>query len=134
MTVAEAIAMVDELKPNMFEVTEKVLWLSRLDLRIKRQIIDTHEYNDGEEEIELDGYECDEDSDGNPVAPDTELLLPEPYAEMYIHWLEAQIDYYNMEYDGFNAANALFNSNWEEFRNDYNSSHMPVTQTKTYFY
>lgn len=126
MTVIEAINMVDALQPNMFTKADKVGWLSRLDMRVQHQILDTHEYNEGEEEIDFQGYTEDEDDD-------TEMLAPPPYDEMYVHWLEAQINYYNMEYDGFNAANLLFNTNWDEYRNWYNKYHMPKTERKRFY-
>lgn len=125
MKVIEAINEADSLKANALPLSMKIKWLSRLDLRIMREIVDTHEYNEGEEEISFDGY-TDEDTE-------EELLAPEPYAEMYIHWLSAQIDYYNMELDGFNAANAMFESVYENFRNAYNASHKPKTARKKYF-
>ena len=100
MTVKEAIDKVDALQPNMFTKADKVGWLSHLDMRVQHQILDTHEYNDGETEIHFTGYTTD-------GSDDTEMLAPVPYDEMYVHWLEAQINYYNMEYDGFNAANML---------------------------
>lgn len=125
MKVIEAINEANSLKANALPLSMKIKWLSRLDLRIMREIVDTHEYNEGEEEISFDGY-TDEDTE-------KELLAPEPYAEMYIHWLSAQIDYYNMELDGFNAANAMFESVHENFRNAYNASHKPKTARKKYF-
>ena len=126
MTVIEAINMVDALQPNMFTKADKVGWLSRLDMRVQHQILDTPEYNEGEEEIDFQGYTVDTDDD-------TEMLAPPPYDEMYVHWLEAQINYYNMEYDGFNAANLLFNTNWDEYRNWYNKYHMPKTERKRFY-
>lgn len=125
MRIEDAIAEVDSLKPNMFEEKEKIKWLSRLDMRIYEEIILTHEYNDGEEEVVFSGY----DSDDN----EKELLVGEPYDELYIHWLEAQIDYNNMEYDSFNASNALFESTYSAFRNAYNRSHLPKGVRKNYF-
>ena len=56
MKIHDAIAEVDTLKPNMFGEKEKIKWLSRLDTRIYQEIICTHEYNEGEEEITFDGY------------------------------------------------------------------------------
>lgn len=125
MKICDAISEVDNLKPNMFRITDKIRWLSRLDRRIYDEIILTHEYNDGEEEISFTGYGAEDN--------ETELLAGEPYDEMYIHWLEAQIDYNNMEYDGFNAANAMFEAVFSKFRNAYNQSHMPKGIRKNYF-
>lgn len=125
MKVIDAINEVDNLKANMYTLQDKIKWLSRLDRRIKLEIIDTHELIDSEEEISFDGY--------GPEDTEAELLVGEPYAEMYIHWLEAQIDYNNMEYDGFNAANAMFDSVYSSFRNAYNASHMAKGHKRAYF-
>jgi len=125
MKVIDAIHEADALKANVFSQKAKITWLSRLDQRIKLEVFDTHLYNDGEEEITFTGYTPD---DG-----EKELLVHEPYAELYIHWLEAQIDYSNMEYDGFNAANAMFEAVYEQFRNHYNETHKPRGRKKTYF-
>lgn len=125
MKIIEAINEADMLKANALPATIKIKWLSRLDQRIKREIIDTHEFNEGEEEPAPINY--------TPESTETELLVPEPYAEMYTHWLSAQIDYYNMELDGFNAANAMFESVYENFRNAYNASHRPKSARKRYF-
>lgn len=125
MKVIEAIHEADNLDPNLYAVQDKIAWLSRLDLRVKREVFDTHKYNEGETPVEFDGY--------GPDDTDEELLVGEPYAEMYIHWLEAQIAYNNREYDGFNAANALFESVYGAFRNAYNEEHMPLGVRKRYY-
>lgn len=125
MKIIEAINEADTLKPNVLPQTQKVKWLERLDQRVKHDVFDTHVYNAGETEPETPAYSIEH--------TDAELLVPEPYAEMYIHWLTAQIDYANLEYDGFNAANAMFNSVYASFCNAYNRSHMPKGTQKTYF-
>lgn len=126
MTISEAIAEIDSQKINAYEHEKKIKWLDRLDNRIYNEIILTHEYNDGEEEVTFSGYNADTDMD-------TELLVGEHYAEMYVRWLEAQIDYNNMEYDAFNNCNSVFESIYSSFRNAYNQSHLPVQCRKKYF-
>lgn len=125
MTVIEAINEIDQLKPNQYGIPEKVRWLSRLDRRIFEQIILTHGYNEGEDPVEFSGYTEDD--------TDAELLVGEPYDEIYVHWLAAQIDYNNLEFDGFNATNALFESVFSAFQRAYNRSHMPRGARKRYF-
>ncbi|MBO4915194.1 MAG: hypothetical protein J5449_08305 [Oscillospiraceae bacterium] len=125
MTIHDVIAEVDKLKPNMFDEKDKIKWLSRLEQRIYQDIILTHEYNTGEEEIVFNGYTED---DG-----EQELIVGEPHDEMYILWLAAQIDYYNMEYDSFNSSNAMFDSVFRSFRNAYNQSHMPKGTRKIFY-
>lgn len=125
MKISEAIAEVDSQKINTYSNEQKIKWLSRLDNRIYNEIILTHRYNDGEDEVTFDGYDTTDE--------DTELIVGEPYAEMYVRWLEAQMDYSNMEYDAFNNCNAVFESIYSSFRNAYNQSHIPVSSRKNYF-
>ena len=126
MTIHEAIEQTDHLKPNMYEEGDKIRWLSRLDGRIFEEIVCTHTFNDGETEItEFNGYTLD---DG-----ETELLVGAPWDELYVLWLQAQIDYSNMEYDSFNNTNAMFESVFSGFRNAYNRSHKPKGTGKTYY-
>ena len=128
MKVQDAINEADNLKPNMYSTGDKVTWLSRLDLRIKTEIYDTHERLEGEPDVsDFSGYT--DTTEGRQA----ELLVAEPYAEMYVHWLEAQIDYYNLEYDGFNASNAVFESVFTTYRNLYNASHKPLSARKSWF-
>ena len=125
MTVMEAIEEVDVLKPNLFPTGNKIAWLSRLDLRVYHEIMLTHKWNEGETDPEFEGYTKDD--------TETELLVPEPWAEMYVYYLGAMIDFNNLEYDGFNATNAMFDEVWTRYSNMYNTSHMPLTTVKRYF-
>jgi len=126
MTIRQAITEADALKPNMYQDPDKIRWLSRLDGRIQQEIIATHELNEGEEPPEFEGYTAD-------TRDDTELLVPAPYDEIYVRWLEAQIDYANREYDSFNASNAMFESVFASFRNAYNRTHIPKGAGKIYY-
>ena len=118
MTIAEVISKVDALKPNTYDREDKVAWLSSLDARVKTQIIDTHE---GGENIFFYGYE-------GLVDQDTELLVPAPYDEMYLRWLEAQIDYHNDEDKRYNNAIVLFNNAYEAYKKHYTRTHMPISK------
>lgn len=125
MKISEAIAEVDNLKPNMYGTKDKIKWLSRLDARIYQEIVQTHERNEGEEDITFTPY-TENDTD-------KELLVAQPYDEIYVHWLEAQIDYSNMEYDSFNNSNAMFEAVFAQFRNAHNRCHEPKGETKIYY-
>ena len=115
MTILEAINRIDSLKHNTYTQNDKVAWLSRLDSMVKRLIIDTHE---GGEDITFTGY-----NDSTPV--NTELLVPAPFDEMYLRWLEAQIDYTNGEYDKYNNSILMYQTAYEGYANYYNRNHMP---------
>lgn len=118
MKISEAISKVDSLKPNSYEPEVKIEWLSNLDARVKSQIIDTHE---GMEPIHFYGYD-------SLVDQETELLVPAPYDEMYLRWLEAMIDYHNSDDDRYNNAIILFNNAYEGYKKHYTRTHMPISK------
>lgn len=116
MTIRDVLTQVDSNLGNTYGQKEKIGWLSQLDQRVKSLIIDTHE---GAENIIFNGYKEDTDMD-------TVLLVPAPFDEMYLRWLESQIHYRNQEEDRCNNATDAFNALWAEFRNYYNRHHMPL--------
>lgn len=124
MKIIEAITRLDALKFNTYTQSEKIDWLSRLDSMVKKQIIDTHE---GGETVSFDGYTGD-----TPSA--TVLLVPSPYDEMYLRWMEAQIDYHNGEYDKYNNAIIMFNTAFEAYAAYYNQNHMPVNRGRRFLF
>ena len=160
MTIIQAVNDVDNLKPNMYELPDKIKWLSRLDKRIFEEVLLTHELSKEEKqpflpentetpappEEELGFWALELPSPPPPppeeklVFPgytegdqDKELIVGEPFDELYIHWLCAQIDRNNMEYIGFNNANALFEATYGAFRNAFNRSHEPKSRPKRYY-
>lgn len=121
MKIREAIDRIDSLKHNTYTNGEKVEWLSRLDGIIKHQIIDTH---DGGDDIVFEGY-TDNDME-------TELMVKAPYDEMYIRWLETQIDYYNGEIARYNNSMMMYQAAFDAYQRYYNRTHMPKGQTLKY--
>lgn len=123
MTAGQAIKSIDELKPNAYSQSRKYIWLYELDAQIKDRLIDTHELNADESAPELpEEYDAD-----------TVLLVPTPYDAMYIHWLEAQIDYANNEYRKFNNSNSMFQADFSEYAGRYNRTHMPKGSKPIYY-
>lgn len=123
MTIIEAIANIDSLKRNTYSQEDKLKWLSRLDSMAKRLVIDVHE---GAENVTFSGY--DDSTDLH-----TELLIPAPFDEAYLRWMEAQIDYANGEYDKYNNSITMFNTSWEAYQNWYNRTHMPTGAKLRFF-
>lgn len=123
MTILEAINRVDSTKPNSYTQVEKVDWLSTLDGVVKSNIIDTHE---GGENVVFDGYDAD-------TSLDTELLIPAPYDDVYIRWLEARIDYANGEINKYNNSLTAYNDAYDLYANYYNRKHMPKGSKFKYF-
>ena len=116
MTTLEAIARADKSKPNGYEKVDKMVWLSTCEWNIYRDIVETHEDS---EEVTFTGYNED-------TPQDTILIAPAPYDELYVRWLEAQIDYANGEIGKYNNSMALYNEAMLSFRNYYNRIHKPL--------
>ena len=124
MTIIEAITRVDAIKPNTYSQIDKVKWLSELDGIIKAEIIDTHE---GGENVAFSGYTEYTDLD-------TKLLVPAPYDEVYIRYLEMQIDYANNEYGKYNNSMVMYNSVYTAFEKYYNREHMPISRGRRFIF
>ena len=123
MTISEAIRRVDTMKPNSYSSEDKIAWLSKLDGAVKAEIIDTHE--DGEN-IVFNGYD-------ESTPKDTELLICAPYDDIYLHWLESRIDYYNGEYGRYNNTVTTYNSAYSAYERFYNRAHMPKGDKLKFF-
>ena len=123
MTIIEAINRIDSLKPNNYTQEDKIKWLSTIDGVIKKEIIDTHE---GADAVIFNGYDVD-------TALDTVLIVPAPYDDIYVKWLEAQIDYFNGETAKFNNSIAMYNTAYSVFERYYNRTHMPIGKSIKFF-
>ena len=123
MTIIEAINLIDSLKPNNYTQIEKVAWLSTLDTAIKKDIIDTHE---GSEAVTFNGYTAE-----TPV--ETELLVPAPYDEMYLFWLQSKIDYWNADMGKYNNSISMYNTVYNNFERAYNREHKPISKKLKFF-
>lgn len=124
MTIIDAITRTDAQKPNGYSQPEKVRWLSTLDGIVKKEIIDTHE---GGEDVIFEGY-----GDDTPLT--AELLIPAPYDEVYIRYLEMQIDYANGEYGKYNNSAAAYNTAFSDYEKYYNREHKPKSRGRRFLF
>ena len=120
MTIADAIREADRLKPNGFPTEDKLRWLERLELRLREEVL-------GRCEGALPAWSPFEAGDLSRT-----LSAPAPYDEIYVHWLCAQMDYYEREPEGFNASNAMFEALFRRFRNAYTREHRPKSAGKQF--
>lgn len=123
MTIAEALARIDSMKPNSFTDEDKIYWLSTLDGKIKKEIIDTHE--DGED-ITFNGYTAD-------TSRSTNLIAEAPYDELYIYYLAFEMDYFTGEFDKANNSGAMYKETLNDYIRYYNRMHMPKAVYNNYF-
>ena len=126
MRVSEVIRQADELRPNTITDERKAAWVESLDLRIEDMMLNirgveeaVRNYSRGifdkrilsclvQEGIitttdyrNITNAQDDEDivsaERTKYPAEDVKLLLPDPYAETYVLFLIAKIDFYNQE-------------------------------------
>lgn len=119
MTLQEAIAACDRMKPNACPETDKRRWLSELDGRIYTELLAVHE----EAPEEFSGYD-----DTTPGT--TALLVPDRYADVYLKYLSAQIDFENEEFIRYNNSAALYNAAYRAYADEYHRTHRPVQKNR----
>lgn len=116
MKIAEAIDLIDALRPNQYSDEDKVRWLSVLDGKAYIEVILTHE---GADEVSYEAYTTED--------MDKELLIPAPHDhEIYVNWLMAQIDQANAEIGKYNQSITLYNAAFLQWQQYYNRRHMPL--------
>lgn len=108
MDKKKIIQKVDNLLYNQYTDAEKTEWLNRAEAIVQKTVFDPHE---------------EEPED-----------VPEPYAEMFLHYLEAQIHLHNGEYDRYNAAVLLFNSELSAYAAEYNKRNPPKARVRRFIF
>ena len=105
MTVSEAIAAVDAVKPNAFTNADKTRWVNEAEGKVALEVLLTPL-------DEVPVYAWPDDADG-------ELLAPAPFDKLYPAYLAAMIDFANGEYDRYQATAGMFNSHFADFMRWY---------------
>lgn len=119
MTIGEAIAAVQAIKPNRIEREQMVRWLDEVDNTVFRELVKTHRFGG---DLVFDGYDPADESGADGVV----LLAPEPYSRMYIYFLCAQIDMQNQEFDLYQNNAALYNGAYKDYADYYNRQIPPL--------
>ena len=109
MILQEAIASTDSLVPNTFNQTEKQRWVRDFDHLIYNTLISKYP---GAPKVEFTDYN-----------PETELLIEEPYSDVYIVYLESQIYRYLGEIARYNNAILSVERKLDTYRKHYNETH-----------
>jgi len=117
MTVREAIQRVDAIKPNRFKEEQKIAWLGNLEGQIFNELVVTHE---NWEEIRPVEFTPNMDQMHR-------LIAPHPYDDVYLLYLQSQIDLGNMEIAKYNSTRTLYNNAYQTLVDYWNRTHMPVS-------
>ena len=131
MRISDVLARVDELKPSQFDDNTKIDWLSELDGRIFNTVIMTHVHELIKQTVvdEETGEETEVEVEPTfkPYSSEAdELILDDIFADVYRHWLYAMMDYANGETERYQNSMIMFNSKFQEYKDWYNSTHLPI--------
>lgn len=125
MQIKECINQVDSIKPNQYSIEDKVRWLCYIDRKIVKDVIETHERSENEEEILIPTY--------TPDDLDVELIAPAPYDELYVAYLKMKIDEENGETARYNNSAIMFNAYMQDLAKYWNKTHRPKTTRMKFF-
>ena len=108
MTIDQAINALDSRQSNTFSRQEKISWLSQLDALICSEVLMQ----------EFSGYTTETD-------PQTQLRVGQPWEEIYLHYMQAQMDYCNGELTRYANGAAMYNTLLAAFKNHHNRTNLP---------
>ena len=134
MKAMDLIERVDLLEPNDYGPEQKLRWLTTLDGKAFREVIETHEQSSEhvarDPRVAIGGAT---DMLPSYVNGDEELLIEEPFAlDVYYNYLQAMIAAENSETQRYNRRMVMFNAAYQEWTNWYNRTHVPK-RAGTYF-
>ncbi len=114
MKIYDCIAKLERLNLNIdpLDVAE---WLDALDGHIYNTLVLGHE---GYDKIKKEKYVVDGQANTEAV-----LLAPDPYGEMYIHYLEAKSYYRAGDYERYNISMSLYNAARADFDRYWITTH-----------
>lgn len=118
-TVAQIIEQYNTERPNQVDDALKVIWLRKLERMIINEVLISHEHNlEDEQRIELKvsgsvlvvtgAGSFEEHIDSFDL--DSYLLVPEPYDDLYIYYLDQRIALNNNDKVRYNMASAQYNN------------------------
>lgn len=136
MTIADVIATIAEMKPHAFPDSKIVKWLSDLDALIYKEVISLHENTAITTAYDDDGvlitdmpdptpYEmvAPETEGGDETVPDVTLIVPEPYSELYVLYVAAQMDFWYGDIVRHNNNMMAYNNAYDGFLRWYHNKH-----------
>jgi hypothetical protein len=123
MSIQEALDTLDEKKPNTMSPRLKMKALTVIEQLVHDEIVMRHEHTPEQEAKPV----YTEDSD-----PQTELVIPDPYSEIYVDWLMCEVDRQNQEDARYNVDRALFDNSWGTMSDWYTRNHIPTQAAREF--
>ena len=124
MTVASIIDQYNIERPNSVEDSLKVEWLRKCEANLIDSVILLRKIEEGDRTKEewqeyLDTYDLD-----------TEMILKEPYDDLYLYYLDQRISLNNNDKVRYNVAARLYDNAYLSYQQKYNREHLPIQHDK----
>lgn len=141
-TVAQIIEQYNAERPNQMEDSVKVLWLRKCEQMLINEIYVQHEHDlEDESRIELSvtGSTLHIKAAGSfaehiaSFDMDSKLLVPEPYDDLYLHYIDQKIAYLNNDKARFNTASTMFNNALLTYQQYFNRTYQTKKVEKKLF-
>ena len=125
MTAAQIIQRFNDDRKNTFADDRKLAWLEDIERQIVDETILTHELPEALKDVDWSTY-------FDTFGMDTEMLVPPPWDELYIHFLDRKIAWSQREKVTMNMATTEFNDALISYNGWYNRTHMPLRKRETW--
>lgn len=140
MKVSTLISEYNTDRPNQVDDQRKIAWLKKVEAMVIREVVATHHMTQGQvgnlDSWTVDGttlimgdtiYSTDADAIVSDFNDETELIVPAPYSDLYMFWLDERIALMNNEAKRYNTVSTLFNNVYVTFQQWYNRTHTPLS-------
>ena len=141
-TVAQTIEQFNTEYPNQVDDALKVTWLRKCEQMLINEIYIQHEHDlEDESKLKLSvsgptlvitraGTFADHISNFDM---DTELLVPEPYDDLYLHYLAQRVAYNTNDKTRYNTAATMYNNALLTYQQYFNRTYKAITPSKKLF-
>lgn len=113
MTIQQVLNTIQTTTDIDITDTELISYLSKIDAKIKAEIIDIHT---DEKLKDWQPYTIE-------TPKDTELIVPDSHSNLYIYYVKAQLDYKVDEIDRYTNNMIMFNQEYAEFYKWYSRTY-----------
>ncbi len=117
MTILEALAASDRVRPNDYSAETKLHWLSDFDGKVWQDVFQTHRPAPCEQ---FPGY------DGTTDIESTQLLIHAPHTGVYPLYLAMMIDMHNGDVVRYENSREIFDAAYRGYTDWYNRTHKPI--------
>lgn len=98
MTVQEVLDLIEEVKPNAYEINAKIAWLNECESNLAMRTSGS--------QIRKIRY---------PDDAGRELMAPLAFEKIYVEYLSAKIDYQDQQYQAYQNSMAVYNATETEY-------------------